>query len=153
MKFLKTFIVFLIINFGALGIGSWLMAEGPQGNWYLTLEKAPWTPDGWVFGAAWTTIMICFSIYMSFLYLKRPTQKIIVLFAIQFILNVSWNFIFFHQKLVDIALIDIVLLTIIVTAFLFTYVKDLKAKSLFILPYLIWLCIATSLNLYILLYN
>jgi len=153
MKFLKPFLIFLIINFGALGIGSLLMADGPQGNWYQGLEKAPWTPDGWVFGAAWTTIMICFSAYMAFLYIKRPTKKVLQLFVVQFVLNINWNLMFFNQKLVVIALINIVLLTLIVAAFLFTYYKDLKGKSVLILPYLIWLCIATSLNLYIAVYN
>jgi tryptophan-rich sensory protein len=153
MKFFKPFISFLIINFGALGIGSLLMAEGPQGNWYMQLDKAPWTPDGWIFGAAWTTIMVCFSIYMALLYIKRPTKKVIALYAIQLVFNISWNFLFFNQKLIDIALVNIVLLTIIVLALLFTYKKDLKAKSILIMPYAIWLCIATSLNLYISLYN
>ncbi|WP_047545587.1 TspO/MBR family protein [Psychroserpens sp. Hel_I_66] len=153
MKFLKPFFAFLIINFGALGIGSLLMADGPKGEWYLQLNKAPWTPDGWVFGAAWTLIMIYFSIYMAFLYVKRPTKKVITLFTLQFVLNVLWNFLFFNQKLIEVALANIVLLTIVVAAMLFTYTKDLKVKSFLILPYLIWLCIATSLNLYILLYN
>ena len=153
MKFLKPLITFLIINFGALALGTWFMDNGPKADWYLQLDKAPWTPDGWVFGAAWTTIMICFSAYMAFLYLVRFTNKVRTLFVIQFILNVSWNLLFFNQKLIDFALIDIVLLTIIVTAFLFTYAKDLKGKSILILPYVIWLCIATSLNLYISLYN
>jgi len=153
MKFIKPFIVFLIVNFGALAIGSLLMGDGPQGKWYTQLEKAPWTPDGWVFGAAWTTIMVCFSIYMALLYIKRPTRKVITLFIIQFILNVSWNFVFFNQKLIAAGLAVIVLLTIIVAGFLWTYKKDLKAKTLLILPYLIWLSIATSLNLYIQLYN
>jgi tryptophan-rich sensory protein len=153
MKFFKTFIIFIIINFGALGFGTLLMGEGAQSSWYLALEKAPWTPDGWVFGAAWTLIMILFSIYMSFLYLNRPTTKIAALFIIQFALNISWNFFFFNQKLIDIALINIICLTLIVSVFLVTYFKDLKGKSLLILPYFIWLCIATSLNLYISLYN
>lgn len=153
MKFFKPFIVFLIINFAALGIGSWLMADGPQGEWYQSLSKAPWTPDGWIFGVAWTTIMICFSIYMAFLYSIRPTSKVKLLFTIQFLLNVGWNFIFFNQRLTTLGLIAIILLTIIVAAFLLTYSKDLKVKSALILPYLIWLCIATSLNLYIVLYN
>ena len=153
MKFFKSFIVFLIINFGALGIGSLLMANGPKSDWYLQLNKAPWTPDGWVFGTAWTSIMICFSIYMTFLYLKRPTQKVIALFIVQFILNVSWNFLFFNQKLIDVALVNIVLLTVLVCALFITYFKDIKGKSILILPYFIWLCIATSLNLYIFLYN
>lgn len=153
MKFAKAFVVFIIINFGALGFGSLLMGEGAQSLWYLQLQKAPWTPDGWVFGAAWTLIMVFFSLYMAFLYLKRPTTKIAALFIIQFLLNISWNFLFFNQRLPDIALLNIILLTIIVSAFFLTYIKDLKGKSLLILPYFIWLCIATSLNLYISLYN
>jgi len=153
MKLIKPLLIFLILNFGALGIGSLFMADGPKGDWYLQLQKAPWTPDGWVFGAAWTSIMICFSVYMTYLYLERFTKKVQVLFLIQFILNISWNFLFFNQKLIDIALVNIVLLTFIVAVFLFTYIKDLKGKSLLILPYLIWLCIATSLNLYISIYN
>jgi tryptophan-rich sensory protein len=153
MKFLKPFVLFLILNFAALGIGTWFMAEGPQGDWYRQLAKAPWTPDGWVFGVAWTSIMICFSAYMTFLYLEQFTKKIAVLFVMQFILNISWNLLFFNQKLINSALINIVLLTIIVTTFLITYYKDLKQKSVLILPYIIWLCIATSLNLYISLYN
>ena len=153
MKFLKPFIIFLIINFGALALGNFLMANGPQDPWYIALNKAPWTPDGWVFGAAWTTIMLCFSMYMTFLYIKRPTRKVIILFVVQFILNVSWNFVFFNQHQIEFALLNIVLLTLIIIAFLFTYLKDLKLKSLLILPYTIWLGIATSLNLYTLLYN
>ena len=153
MKFLKPFVTFLIINFSALGIGMLFMAEGPQGEWYMLLEKAPWTPAGWVFGAAWTCIMICFSIYMAFLYADGFTKKAKTLFIIQLLLNIAWNFLFFNQKLIDIALINIMLLTLIVTAFLFTYFKDLKWKSLLIVPYTVWLCIATSLNLYISLYN
>ena len=153
MKFIKAFIVFLIINFGALAIGSWLMNGGSQGDWYLQLEKAPWTPEGWVFGAAWVTIMICFSLYMALLYIKRPTRKVLILFSIQFVLNVSWNFLFFDQKLINVSLVSIAFLTMIVFAFFITYIKDLRIKSLLILPYAVWLCIATSLNLYISLYN
>ena len=65
MKFYIRVAIFLIINFGALGIGSILMDNGPQSSWYTNLNQAPWTPPGWVFGFAWTTIMFCFSIYMA----------------------------------------------------------------------------------------
>lgn len=153
MKFFKTLIVFLIINFGALGIGSFLMENGPKSDWYTQLNQAPWTPDGWIFGVAWTTIMICFSIYMTYLYLDVSSHKVKILFFIQVILNVSWNFVFFNQHFITAGLVNIVLLTIIVFAFFFTYLNDLKAKSALILPYAIWLCIATSLNLYIVVYN
>ncbi|WP_034040404.1 TspO/MBR family protein [Wocania ichthyoenteri] len=153
MKLFKYTIVFLILNFGALAIGSWLMDNGPQTDWYTNLNKAPWTPPGWVFGAAWTTIMVCFSIYMALLYKIIPNTKLKILFLIQFVLNIIWNYIFFNQHLITLGLICITLLTGIIAKFLFDYKNELKAKSLLILPYFIWLCIATSLNAYILIYN
>lgn len=153
MRFFKPFIFFLIINFTALGIGSWLMGSGAESEWYLSLSKAPWTPEGWVFGAAWTFVMICFSIYMAFLWMKRSTFKIVVLFAVQFILNISWNHFFFGLHWMNTALIILILLLIVILGFLLTYRKDLGYKSLLILPYLIWLVIATSLNLYSSIYN
>jgi len=153
MKFIKPFITFSIINFGALAIGSWLMNNGPQTEWYTSLNQAPWTPKGWVFGVAWTTIMLCFSIYMSYLYLKLPISKFAALFSVQFILNVIWNYLFFNQHLIVFGLITIVALTIVVATFLFKFKSELKLKTLFILPYFVWLCIATSLNTYIYLYN
>ena len=153
MKFIKPFITFSIINFGALAIGSWLMNNGPQTEWYTSLNQAPWTPEGWVFGVAWTTIMLCFSIYMSYLNLKLPISKFAALFSVHFILNVIWNYLFFNQHLIAFGLITIVALTIVVATFLFKFKSELKAKTLFILPYFVWLCIATSLNSYIYLYN
>ena len=153
MKLLKYIIVFLIINFGALAIGSWLMANGPQTEWYTNLNQAPWTPPGWVFGFAWTTIMICFSIYMAYLYKLQPNNKVIGLFSVQFVLNVIWNYFFFNQHFISLGLVIIILLTFVVAVFTLSFRKILGAKTLLILPYLIWLCIATSLNGYIFLNN
>lgn len=153
MKLIKYIIFFLIINFGALALGTWFMQNGPQTYWYLGLNKAPWTPPGWVFGVAWTTIMLCFSIYMAYLYLALQNTKVKILFTIQFILNVGWNFVFFNQHLVGFGLLVILALTMIITIFLYDYKKLMSLKSLLILPYFLWLCIACSLNLYVLLYN
>lgn len=153
MKLLKYIIVFLIINFGALAIGTWLMNDGPKTDWYQNLNKAPWTPPGWVFGVSWSTIMICFSVYMAYLYKTLPTIKIVVLFIIQFVCNVIWNYVFFNQHLISLGLIIIIILTLILTIFLFSFKDTLNTKSILILPYFVWLCIATSLNAYILIYN
>lgn len=153
MKFFKLFLLFLIVNFAALGIGILLMGTGPTSDWYTSMNKAPWTPPNWAFGASWTFIMLCFSIYMTFLYLKHPTKKVVSLFIIQFMLNIAWNFVFFNQHFIVIGLGVIITLTFIITALLVTYLNSLKTKTLLILPYFIWICIATSLNLYILINN
>ena len=93
-------ILFLVINFAALGIGSVLMGPGAGSDWYQNLIKAPWTPPGWVFGAAWTLIMICFAIYMTYAWDEvNDRNTLILLFTAQWPLNVLWNPVFFryHQ--------------------------------------------------------
>lgn len=153
MKTFKFTVLFLVINFGALALGTWLMNNGPMSSWYINLNKAPWTPPGWVFGIAWTSIMFCFSVFMAYLYNALPNKKIIALFLLQFILNISWNYAFFNKHFVFIGFIIISLLTFTVALFTFGFKKQMAKKILLVIPYLIWLCIATSLNTYILLYN
>ena len=153
MNLIKLIVGFLIINFGALAIGSWLMKNGPMTDWYTHLNQAPWSPPGWVFGVAWTTIMICFSIYMAYLVKDSFNIKLATLFSIQLVLNVIWNYIFFNQHLIGLGLVVIICLTIVVALFLITYKNTLEFKSLLIVPYFLWLLIATSLNTYIYLYN
>jgi tryptophan-rich sensory protein len=145
---------FLFLNFGALALGGLFAGSGAGSNWYAELNKAPWTPPGWVFGFAWTTIMLCFSVYMATLYAKTKSVKtVIILYAIQWMLNVAWNPIFFHLHNPIIGLTVIVALTSLVTYFLFRYRSSQKGFSLLLLPYVIWLFIATSLNAYVVFMN
>lgn len=148
--FIFKIIIFAIFNFGALGIGAYYMGEGPSSGWYQNLNKAPWTPPGWVFGVAWTTIMICFSVYMAELWENSPNIKIVVaMFAIQLVLNVIWNPSFFKFEQVLLALIIIILLTLVLAKLFFSNLSLLGYKSIWLAPYLLWLLIATSLNAYI----
>ena len=146
---MKVFITFLLINFGALALGSYLMGGGSSSEWYQSLNKAPWTPPGWVFGAAWTTIMICFSIFMYYVY-NASTNKtaILYLFSLQFLLNVGWNPVFFYYHNMLAGLFIISALTILTVILLVTQFSSIKFKVVFILPYVVWLFIATSLNAY-----
>jgi len=147
-------LLFLIINFGALYFGSLLMNNGPMTEWYTNLNQAPWTPPGWVFGFAWTTIMILFSFYLAYLFKWNNSTSIWLLYALQVLLNVSWNYIFFNQHMIIFGLVIIVLLLVLIIYFFLTFRTDaMQIKRFLLLPYIIWLCIATSLNLYIVVHN
>jgi|TARA_B100000795_G_scaffold263032_1_gene241625 benzodiazapine receptor len=147
-------IVFLVINFGALAIGGLFTSKGVPSDWYISLNKAPWTPPGWVFGAAWSFIMICFSFYMAQLWSIVESKNLLLLFfTLQLILNIAWNPVFFQLHHVGLGLVIISILTILV-GFLIIYFYDLvKMKSALLFPYFLWLLIATSLNAYILIKN
>ena len=154
MKFVKLFTLFLIINFGGLALGSWLMNQGPTSDWYLSLNQAPWTPPGWVFGVAWTLIMLCFSAYLAFAFRVVNTFKLRLLFGISLFLNVIWNYVFFSMHYVGLGLIVLLLLTAITIIFFVAINhQSLRFIKYLLLPYIIWLFIANSLNAYILIYN
>ncbi len=147
-------IIFLLVNFAALALGSLFTTKGVTSDWYINLNKAPWTPPGWVFGAAWTTIMICFAIYMAYAWDMVANRNVLIgLFIIQWVLNILWNPVFFKYQEILIGLVLITSLTLLVGYFLFGYMSQMKMKSLLVLPYFIWLLIATSLNAYILIKN
>ena len=151
MKYYQYLLLFLIINLGSLALGTLLMNNGPRTDWYINLNKAPWTPPGWVFGATWSFIMICFSFYLTNLFTKSNNKEVKLAFTLQVILNISWNYLFFNQHQVLLGLINLLLLNIVLCYFFFSISKN-KTKYLLI-PYMLWMCIATSLNLYILIHN
>lgn len=155
MKSTYILIIFLIVNFGALYIGGKLMGTGPSGEWYQNLNIAPWTPPGYVFGIAWTLIMVTFSIYMKNLFVAQQGSFtfILILFLVQLILNVSWNFTFFNQHLVLISLIIITSLFLLLLFMLFKMSSIFSVNFWLLFPYVLWLSIATSLNAYILINN
>lgn len=150
------FVLFIILNFAALGLGSFLMDDGPMGSWYQNLARAPWEPPGWVFGVTWTLIMLCLSIFMAQVWRKEKSNAgtIIGIYVIQLIFNVLWNPVFFKWHLPVLALVVISTLLFFVYL-LFREGKKFETKpiNLLLLPYLIWLGIAISLNIYVVLNN
>jgi translocator protein len=154
MRFRKLLIFFLIINLGGLALGSWLMNQGPTSDWYVNLNQAPWTPPGWVFGFAWTVIMICFSIYLTYAFRENHSRQLRFTFLAQVFFNIIWNYIFFNRHMVALGLVCIIILTLLIFYQFWHYNQtELKRKRLLLLPYMIWLLLASSLNAYILLYN
>ena len=73
--------------------------------------------------------------------------------SILFILNVIWNPLFFYFRWVFITLIIITFLTYMIGFTANKYKSEMRYYNLLLLPYFIWLIIATSLNAYIVIYN
>lgn len=145
---------FLLLNFLALYLGSLATTDGVASVWYNDLLKAPWTPPGWVFGFAWTLIMVCFAFYMAIaLDRVKQVKPLLTLYVIQWFLNVLWNPVFFHYQMVLTGLIVILSLALLISYILFRYLKIMKVSALLLAPYFVWLLIASSLNLYIYIYN
>ena len=144
-------LTFFLLNFAALAVGGLFTGSGVSSEWYENLNKAPWTPPGWFFGAAWTLIMVCFAFYMGQLWVNAAKHKGLLLrtYGIQWVLNVAWNPVFFYFQKVDIGLLVIVGLLLSVLLITIKFSRIQKSWTLAIVPYVLWLLVATSLNAYI----
>jgi len=150
---LKLFLLFLLFNFGGLALGAYLQGSILDNQWYSNLNRAPWTPSGWVFGAAWGIIMLAYSLYLSKLTITISHRFISVLFAASWVLNVAWSPLFFRFQFINLGLFVLTLLFLCILTFFLLFVRKLKETSFLLLPYLVWLGIAFSLNWYIVFNN
>ena len=151
-KNLHIFLVFLLINFFGLFLGGLFTNDGITSTWYFDLNKALWTPPGWVFGASWTLIMLSLSILNYFVW-KGKERVFLHLWIQSWIFNFLWNPMFFSLKSVELSLVIIMYLLILVSSMFYVTFKRYKHIHLLLLPYIIWLIIATSLNTYIVIFN
>ena len=151
MRFsVKLLVLFLLLNFGALALGSWLMGDISTNEWYQSAEKAPWTPPGWAFGAAWFTLMALFAVFMTIMLSRtRNSQPWIFLYVIQWLLNVSWNPVFFVQHMVITGLVILAALLVVLLAMLVRARRISRPAIFLLLPYVLWICVAISMNAYI----
>jgi len=123
-------------------------------NWYQSLNKAPLTPEGWVFAVVWPILYGMLALVFTDLLIKHPLRKILIFgFSLQMLLNWIWSFVFFSFHLTGLA--ALILSLLLATVFiLFTLMrKDCFKTAWLLLPYIAWLCFAFYLNTYIYVYN
>lgn len=152
LDYFFTFLGFLLLNFVGLALGAIWTDPGVSSEWYSNIIQAPWTPPGWVFGFSWTTIMVCLSFYMTNLfYRKEGRYNHIILLS--WILNILWNPLFFYLHYVWFSSVIILFLTFTLGLLVHASRVDGIKSWWLLLPYFIWLNIASSLNLYVAIMN
>mgnify|MGYP006274077539 FL=1 len=146
----RALIIFLVLNAAALGLGGLFTGPGVESDWYQGLDKAPWTPPGWVFGAAWTSIMLAFAVFMAVAWTRGIGRtELIALYGLQWVLNVGWNAVFFQFQAVGVGLLVILALTALVVLLMLRWQPALGSHVFWALPYVVWLLVAISLNAYV----
>ena len=123
------------------------------GEWYQQLNKAPWNPPNIAFPVVWT-VLYCMIAWTGFKASKSNDGLLLKLWFIQLAFNAMWSWIFFGQQWILLGLANLVVLSSLVGLFIFRSLKTSHhAMALLMAPYFAWLCLATSLNLYIFIYN
>ncbi|QTD57246.1 TspO/MBR family protein [Parasphingorhabdus cellanae] len=141
------FIVPLIVLLGFLAA----QVTGPadENRWFQALVKPAAQPPDLAFPIAWTILYVMIAIAFSMILNARgaPLRGLaIILFIVQFALNLAWSPLFFgmHQVSAAFWLLVAIFATAFVTTLVFGRVR--KAAAWLMVPYLAWLCFAAILN-------
>ncbi len=133
-----------------LGFLSGKLANSGYGNrWFNALDLPPIVPPGWVFGLVWTILYTLLGLALAMILNARGARGrslAVGLFALQLILNLAWTPLFFGAHQVSLALILILLILIVATAATFAIAVIRTQAAWLMVPYLVWLSLASILN-------
>lgn len=125
--------------------------------WYQTLLKPTWAPPSWLFGPVWSVLYLIIAGTYGYVGYLFFTKKIPFIVLLPFILNLIFNALFtplqFGLQNNYLAAVDIVLvLGTLVWALvvIFPYAKFVTYANI---PYLLWVCFATVLQITITVMN
>ena len=127
--------------------GSALTRLGP---WYANLNKPLFQPPDWLFGPAWTTIFICCAIAGVWAWRRAQSARqrllILVLFAFNAVMNVTWSTFFFYLQRPDWALMQVGFLWLSIVVLMVFFWRWARRSSWLLAPYLVWVSFASVLN-------
>ncbi len=152
---LKKLIICLLIPLAVGGLST-LITSGDMKT-YGDVIKPPLSPPAIVFPIVWTILYILMGISLYLVvnsdkeYEKKFTA--IVIFAIQLLLNFIWSPVFFSARKYLIAFIILLVLLCAVILMTVKFYKIYKWAGLLQIPYIIWLLIASYLNLFVYILN
>ncbi len=136
------------LSFATAGIGSALTDLGP---WYAALVQPSWKPPDAAFGVVWTTIFTLCAISAALAWKATRTnaerRRVIQWFAVNALLNMTWSALYFGMHRPDWALVEVALLWLSIVVLIRVLWPISRVASLLLLPYLVWVSIASMLNL------
>ena len=146
----------LLITFSIAAVSSYFTISQIPG-WYATLRKPSFNPPDYLFGPVWTILYTMIATAAYLVWKQRdssPTYRTTrVIYFLQLLFNFSWSIIFFGLHQVLIALIIIALLWLSIIAVMYFFNRFNKFACWLLLPYLLWVSFAASLNLAIYMLN
>ncbi|MGF7118660.1 TspO/MBR family protein [Methanobacterium oryzae] len=140
-----------------VGFTSSFATLGSIPGFFDVLNKPAWTPPAWAFGPIWTTLYILMGIALFLIWrkgLERQDVKIAIgVFGVQLILNFFWTIIFFGFRSLFGGLIEIMFLWIAILVNIILFYRISKAAGILLVPYIVWVTIASYLNYTVYLLN
>ena len=140
-------VIFAIVWALILTVGGGLLTS--IGEWYRNLAKPSWQPPDWLFGPAWTVILVlaAWAFVLSWNGADEGGRALLSgLYLANGLFHFLWSPLFFTVKRPDWALIEVPFLWLSVLALTIFLREWSVAASWMIVPYLAWVSFASILN-------
>ncbi len=150
------FLILFIVIAEAVGVAGALITYDAIPSWYATLTLPPFAPPNWLFGPVWTFLYTLMGIAAFFVWDSPAGEKrsrALKAYWFQLALNAIWTPAFFGLKSPELGLIVIVLLLAAILVAIRNFARVHWSLALLLLPYLLWVAFATTLNAGIVLLN
>jgi translocator protein len=147
-SFWRLIIAIFICEF--IGIGSALISNSGNNVWFDSVNKPKWNPPAYLFAPVWTILYLLMGISLWLIWNKEvpyfKKQNAIGLFFLQLFFNFCWSILFFKYHFMGLALLDILIMIITISATIFVFSTIDKKASWILTPYILWVSFATLLN-------
>lgn len=136
----------LLVVAYAAGSSLWV---GTGSAWYNGLARPPWMPPNWVFGVIWPYNFVMLGVAMVLVAQRRPWGEVLVglgAFALSVTAALLWSYLFYGphrlvESSVSLACAAALTLPVLVVTF-----RASSVAGLLLVPYQVWICLATALS-------
>jgi tryptophan-rich sensory protein len=120
-------------------------------SWYTSLNKPFFTPPGWLFAPVWTLLYflmgVSFYLIWQLGWQKKSVRTAGTLFLIQLGLNFLWSPVFFGLRSPALGLLVILPLWAMIALTIKKFYPLSKWAAYLLILYLVWVSLASALNL------
>lgn len=120
--------------------------------WYRALDVPSFQPPGWVFAPVWTVlyVLLAWSFWLAWRDVGgRRRDAVLALYALNLQLNLAWTLIFFQAHDASFAAVEIVALLATILALIALVWRDSRTAALALVPYAVWVSLATAITWWI----
>lgn len=121
--------------------------------WYATLNKPWFTPPNWLFGPVWISLYTLMGIALYLVWQKGLSRMAVGIFGVQLGLNALWSFLFFGLQSPLLGLLEILVLWVVIALNIWAFWRIDKRAGYLLVPYIVWVTIAATLNYYVFVLN
>ncbi|MBR5683105.1 MAG: tryptophan-rich sensory protein [Ruminococcus sp.] len=149
MKIKWTDLIIWVVATELVGALSALISGGNFSEFYSSLEQPPFAPPGWLFPVMWSILYALMGVSAYLIWESGNTRRkgAIILYGAQLFANFLWTPVFFGLKSLKGATVVVVIMLILITAMIISFLRINKTAAYLNLPYLFWTAFATYLTI------